>query len=84
MFHYGLQQPALYGENAGRTYSADLASDISESHNMVAGDTRNSLALLYSLMLPPCQPCFLFERVQMLPSNALAALVSWGRLQMWC
>lgn len=87
VFHYGLQQPALYGENAGRTYSAELASDISESYNMVAGDARNSLPhflLFYSPMLPPSQPCFLFALVRMLPSNALAALVSWGRLQMLC
>jgi hypothetical protein len=37
VFHYGLQHPALYGENVGRTFSSELAADISESHNMVAG-----------------------------------------------
>jgi isoleucyl-tRNA synthetase len=44
VFHYGLQQPALYGENVGRTYSAELASDISESYNMVAGNACSLLA----------------------------------------
>jgi hypothetical protein len=37
IFHYGLQHPALYGEHTGRTFSAELAADIAESHSMVAG-----------------------------------------------
>ena len=59
IFHYGLQHPALYGENAGRTLSQEHAADITESFNMVAGAAHCSFvsspppsSLSLSLMLP--------------------------------
>jgi hypothetical protein len=81
IFHYGLQQPALYGENAGRTFSAELAADIAESHNMVAGTSLRALtcygriAFLTRFLFQPYSPSV---RAQMLPLSALEVLGSSG------
>ena len=83
IFHFGLQQPALYGENAGRSFTDDQAADISESYNMVAGAARKSFARIDRLSLSccPAQLCSPCARVQMLPLNVLGAPDFWGQLQ---
>ncbi len=81
IFHYGLQHPALYGENAGRTLSQEHAADITESFNMVAGAAHcsfeSSLSPSSLSLSPSCfpllQPYSPFAPVQTLPSNARAA-----------
>lgn len=83
IFHFGLQQPALYGENAGLVLTEDHARDISESYSMVAGAPRISLTRhsCFASLTRVLQPCSPFERVQTLPLNAHATPSSWGRLQ---
>jgi hypothetical protein len=48
IFHYGLQHPAMYGENAGRAFPQELSKDIVESYTMVSG----SASLFLSPILP--------------------------------
>lgn len=42
IFHFGMQQPALYSDSAARTLTDDQAADISESYRMVAGAARKA------------------------------------------